>query len=210
MITESVRRVVAITATSVAIVLSAIMEFLTQMPPAWESETAGTYMRFAGTAGGTLLLAGAVLLTFPVILATRWRRIASIAALVGWLFIELGSMTWSLGYDQMHLDEDPSPFASSYEFFFLAGIVLMAFSIGAFILAPPGRSGGRWVIAILSASLGLACLFIAAVVVRLLLPVLLLAALVVLILVGREGRHIDVPGPPEGRYAAPQGRKTED
>jgi hypothetical protein len=188
MITESTRRALMVSAAGVAIILSAIMEFLTQLPPDWESETAGTYMRFAGTAGGTLLAAAAVLLTSPGIFATRWRRIATIAALVGWLFIEVGSMTWSLGYDEMHLDEDPSTFASSFEFFFLAGIVLMAFSIGAFILAPPRRSWGRWVIAILSATVGLACFFLVAVVVRLLLPVLLLAVLVVLILVWRGRR----------------------
>jgi hypothetical protein len=190
MITGSTRRVVAIVATSVAIVLSAVMEFLTQMPPAWESETAGTYMRFAGTAGGTLLTAGAVLLTFRVITATPWRRIATSALLVGWLFIEVGAMTWSLGYDDIHLGGDPSAFASSYEFFFLAGTVLMAFSIGAFILAPPRRGWGRWVTAILSATLGLAGLFLFAVVVRLLLPGLLLAVLVVLILIWRVRRAV--------------------
>jgi hypothetical protein len=176
----------AIGAAVVAVALSASMEAVTQLNPP-QDEILGTWERFLGTTGGTLLSAAAILLLFPAIFATRALLAATLATIVGWVFIELGAASFSLGYDEQHLGRTPSAFSDSSTTFFVAGYLLLALAVAAFILFTTAkRTAPRWVAAVLAGTIGVIGLLVLAVVVRLVLPVLALAVLVLAIVVWRS------------------------
>jgi hypothetical protein len=189
------RIVAAIVTACVAILVSLGYYYVLNDGYAEPTDIGGTLYRFAGSTGTILLVVTAFVITFPFIVGTRIRRLATAALVVGWVLVELGSMAFSLFFDYEHLGHEVDFWSDIQYFLFIGGYALMVAGL-ALVLIRLNSRGVVWIAAsILISLLGVASVLVAAVLVRYYLFVVPIATLLAVILVSVLGRkRQDAPG----------------
>jgi peptidoglycan/LPS O-acetylase OafA/YrhL len=145
------------------------------------TDIAGTLYRFAGSTSSVLLVVVALLIAFPLFARARMRRLAVVAVLAGWVFIEFGSAAFSLMYDYDHLENYNSVWGSLFAPAFIAGYLLMAAGLALVLVWRKNPNPTRVVVSIIVGIAGVAPLLVIALFVREVLFVVPIAAAAVIL-----------------------------